>query len=190
MQIIVSSNWRDGVQGRRQTDKAHGSNLINLPIGLEEVRAQVDVEQIRIGGESLQILCKRKDMDPLSIQDGRACRNRDNITKTNAEVVPDDAVATDLNVLTIVISKDDADSVLALLPLEQDGVTSEEVKLLHLRGRECYDTVIIVGSVVDKQTIRGLLLVQNGCGEVLRLLVLCLRRWVRRACAVVRHGAS
>jgi len=48
-------------------------------------------------------------------------------------------VDADLGVLDAVVSKDDQDGIAALLSLDQDHISTEELKLLHGGGRKGQD---------------------------------------------------
>ncbi len=117
-------------------------NLLNLPVGLEEVRTQVDIEEIGISGESLKVFREREHMNTLSILNVRASGNRDNITKANTKVVSHDAIAANSHIFALLIRQNNADGISSLLTLQKHGITAEKLKLLHLRGaratRNCH----------------------------------------------------
>ena len=53
------------------------------------------------------------------------------------------------------------------LHLEKDGVTAEQLELVHLGHGEGHHGVVIVDRVLDNQTVGPLLLVQDGGGELI-----------------------
>jgi hypothetical protein len=75
-------------------------------------------------------------------------------------------VDANLGVFHTVVSKDDQDSVATLLSLDQDHISTEELKLLHGGGRQGQDRVVVVGGIVNNQLVRGSLLAKNGSGGV------------------------
>ena len=57
--------------------------------------------------------------------------NGNNVAVLDTEVVSDNAVDAGATVIEVVIGQDDQHSVLALLALDQDCVTTEELESLH-----------------------------------------------------------
>lgn len=68
-------------------------------------------------------------------------------------------VHADVAVLSVVIREDDAHRVFALLALQQDGITAEELELLHLGLAQAHHAVVVVGGIVDNKAVGRLLLV-------------------------------
>lgn len=61
----------------------------------------------------------------------------DDVAEADAEVLAHDLVQLDLPLVAGLLDENDADRVLALLPLEEDGVATEELELLRESGRRC-----------------------------------------------------
>lgn len=76
-------------------------------------------------------------------------------------------VDADLGVLDAVVSKDNQDSVTTLLSLDEDHISTEELKLLHSGGREGKNRVVVVGGIVDYQFVGSCLFTQDGGGGVM-----------------------
>ena len=71
----------------------------------------------------------------------------DNVAVLHTEVVAHNTVDTGASIIKVVIGQDDQHSVLALLALDQDCVTTEELKGLHGVVREGDHRVIIVNGI-------------------------------------------
>lgn len=67
----------------------------------------------------------------------------------DSQVVTNDSVDAGTAIIELIISKDDEDCVLSLLASDEDGVTTEELELVHGGLREGNDTVIIVDGIGD-----------------------------------------
>lgn len=68
-------------------------------------------------------------------------------------------VDSNVGVLGIVVRKHDANCVSPLLALEQDGVSSKQLQLLHLLGRQANHTVVVIHGIVHHELVRRLPLV-------------------------------
>lgn len=75
--------------------------------------------------------------------------NGDDVAVLDAKVVSDDTVETNTAVIEIIIRQHDQDGILALLALDEDGVTSEELQGIHSVVGEGDDGVIIVDGIGD-----------------------------------------
>jgi hypothetical protein len=73
--------------------------------------------------------------------------NSDNVAVLDTKVVTHNTVDTGASVIKIVIGEDDQHGVLALLALDEDCVTTEELESLHGVVREGNDRVIIVNGI-------------------------------------------
>lgn len=98
----------------------------DLPIGFEEVGTQVDIEKVRVGCETFEVFREGEDVNAFSVLNRRTGGDGNHVTEADAEIVPDHTIATDLDVLTVVISEDDANGIATFLALEQDSITAEE----------------------------------------------------------------
>lgn len=129
-------------------------------------------------------------MDALSVLNRGTGGNSDYISESNAQIVTNYTVAVDLDIFTLIVSEDDANGVASLLAFKENGITTEEAKFFHLGGAEGNDGVVIICCVINYETIRGLLLVHDGCGIVgFGLFIILLGRWcVGRAGAIIRVG--
>lgn len=83
-------------------------------------------------------------------------------------------VNANLGVLDTVVCHHDQDSVTALLSLDEDHISTEELEHFHGGGRKSKNRVVVVGSIVDNQLVWGVLLAQNsGCG-IMRRVGVCV----------------
>jgi copper homeostasis protein CutC len=73
--------------------------------------------------------------------------NSDNIAVLDTKVVTHNTVDAGASVIEIVIGEDDQNSVLTLLTLNENCVTTEELESLHGVVREGNDRVIIVNGI-------------------------------------------
>ena len=70
------------------------------------------------------------------------------VTEAHSQVLANDFVHADLALFAEFVSKDDTHGILALLALDEHGVTAKQLKLVHLLQVEGDDTVIIVHGFV------------------------------------------
>jgi hypothetical protein len=75
--------------------------------------------------------------------------NGDNVTVLDTQVVANDTVYPCGAVIKVVVCKHNQDCVLALLSLNQDGITAEELECLHGVVRKSDNRVVIVDGVGD-----------------------------------------
>jgi hypothetical protein len=117
--------------------------LVDWAISLQEVRFQVNIEEISemfeyvhesspsiasrrfLPSQSFHGVIDRQYMNALSVLDIRARLNGDDVRKTNAQVVSDNAIHTNFLIGAAFIRKDDADSLFATLSFQQNSITSE-----------------------------------------------------------------
>ena len=85
----------------------------------------------------------------------------------DTEVVPDHPVHADLLIRDGLVGEDDAGRLLALLALEQDGVATEQLQLVHLLLRQSHNGVVIVDGLLDDEAVGALLALQDGSGQVI-----------------------
>jgi len=104
------------------------------------------------------------------------------ITQPHAQIFSHHLVHSNLPLLTIFIRQDDAHRVLSLFTLEQHRVSSKQLQLVHLLQIQRDDRVIVVHRFIDDESVRRFFTLENGRGDVLRLL-LALGRLLRG----VRH---
>jgi len=105
-----------------------------------------------------------QDVDALAVLDVRAGLDRDNVGQTDTQVVSHNTIHTDFLIGAGIIREHNADGFLAPLALQQHGVTTEQLELVHLCLRQTHDGVIVIGGIVDQQTIRAILALQNSGG--------------------------
>lgn len=77
--------------------------------------------------------------------------NGNHIAMLYAEVVADNSVDTGAAVIKLLVSKDNENSVLALLAANQDGVTAEKLEFVHSSLGQGNDTVVIVDGIGDPE---------------------------------------
>mmetsp|Transcript_10965 Transcript_10965/g.22856 ORF Transcript_10965/g.22856 Transcript_10965/m.22856 type:complete len:215 (-) Transcript_10965:92-736(-) len=134
-------------------------------VRLQEIRFEVHVEQV--AADTLDRVVEGQHVNTLAILDIGALVDRHDVSETNAQVGADHLVHADLRLLTSVISEHNAHGVLALLPLDQNCVSTEQLELLHSLEVESDHGVVIVHALVDDQPVGGLLALQDRGGEVL-----------------------
>lgn len=71
----------------------------------------------------------------------------DDITVLDAEIVADDPVDTCAAIVEVVVGKDDQNSVLSLLALDENGVATEELEGFHRVVGKGNDGIVIVGGI-------------------------------------------
>lgn len=141
--------------------------LPNRAVGLAEVGSKEDVEEG--SGDAFNGIGDRKDGDTLGLRENlcvnkkcitevgdcfrtnifdiRAGVDGDNVAVLDAEVVANNAVEAGAAIVEIVIGKDNQDSVLSLLSADENGITTEELELLHGVVGEGDNRVIIVDRI-------------------------------------------
>jgi hypothetical protein len=116
---------------------------VDWTISFQEVGLQVDIEKIsaitKLDNESSEIIGMMKnlpseslngvidgqDMNTFAVLHIRARLNRHNVSQADTQVVSDDAIHTDLTIGTVLIGKDDADSLLTSFALQEHCITTE-----------------------------------------------------------------
>lgn len=71
----------------------------------------------------------------------------DHVTMLDSEVVANNSVDASAAIIELIIGKNDENSILSLLASNQDGVTSEELELIHGGFGESNDAVVIVDGI-------------------------------------------
>ena len=130
--------------------------MFNRSVGLEEVGFEVSVEEI--AGNAFHRVIDGEDMNLLAVGNITDGGDVDAIAETHTEILTNNLVHADLGFLEVFVCKNDADCVLALLSLDHDVVTAEEVQFLHFGRVKRDDGVIVVRGILDHETIRGALL--------------------------------
>jgi hypothetical protein len=139
--------------------------LLDGTVGFEEVGLEVDVKEV--SRHAFNGIIERKNVNALAVGDVTAAGDGNNVSKTNAKVLPNDLVHADVCVVTGFVSQDNADSVLTLFALNQDSVSAEKFQLLHLGRGQANHGVVIVGGVIDNKPVRtALLTAQDGIFHV------------------------
>ena len=77
------------------------------------------------------------------------------------------SVHSDLVVCHCVVRQHDADTLLPLLALQQDGVSSEQLEFVHLGHGESHHGVVVIDCILHNQSVGSLLLVQDGRGKLI-----------------------
>ena len=85
-----------------------------------------------------------------------ACVHSDHISMLNTKVVANNAVDASTSVIELVVGEDDENSVLALLSLDQDGVATEELQVLHGLVGERDNRVVIVDGISNPVVLLAL----------------------------------
>ncbi|KAI6751077.1 hypothetical protein HG530_013991 [Fusarium avenaceum] len=80
----------------------------------------------------------------------------DHVTMLDSEVVANNSVDASAAIIELIIGKNDENSILSLLASNQDGVTSEELELVHGGLGESNDAVVIVDGITQNTYISWL----------------------------------
>mmetsp|Transcript_62640 Transcript_62640/g.175079 ORF Transcript_62640/g.175079 Transcript_62640/m.175079 type:complete len:229 (+) Transcript_62640:1885-2571(+) len=153
----------DNLELNRPEAAAHQEEiaLAGRPVGLQEVRLQVRVEEVP--GDALDGVVERQHVHALPVRDIAAGVDGDDVAQADAEVLAHHLVHADPLVLQVLVREDDAHRVLALLALDEHVVAAEEVELLHLGLRQRDHRVVIVERLLDDEAVgRPLLLRDRG----------------------------
>jgi hypothetical protein len=70
----------------------------------------------------------------------------------HTEIVANNTIETSSSIIKVIIRKNDKNSVLALLALDKNGISPEQLEGLHCLIREGDDGIVIIGSI--RHTIR------------------------------------
>jgi len=81
--------------------------------------------------------------------DVRAGVDSDNVTVFHTEVVANDSVDACASIVEVVVGQNDQDSILSLLALDENSVTTEELESLHGVVGKGDDRVVIVSGISD-----------------------------------------
>jgi hypothetical protein len=92
-----------------------------------------------------------------------------------AEVVPGYTVFADGAIVKVVIFEEDEHGILSLLVLDKDKVATEQMEGLHGVVREGEDGVVIGSGVHDDKAVGLLLLLKDGCGDCIAVVLLDAR---------------
>lgn len=147
-------------------------------ISFQEVRFQVNIEEISknvvkvnklpslikccsLPSNSSDSVVNRQDVNALSILHVRTRLNRNDVRQADTQVIAHHTIHADLLVGASIIRQHNADRLLATLSLEQNGVASEQLKLVHLGLAQTHDRVVVVCGIVDNQTVRAILALQD-----------------------------
>jgi hypothetical protein len=71
----------------------------------------------------------------------------DHVTVLDSEVVANNSVDASAAVIELIVGENDENGILSLLASNQDGVTSEELELVHSGLGEGNDAVVIVDGI-------------------------------------------
>jgi hypothetical protein len=85
----------------------------------------------------------------------------DHVTMLDSEVVANNSVDASAAVIELIVGENDENGILSLLASNQDGVTSEELELVHSGLGEGNDAVVIVDGIGNHQLVGLLLLLEN-----------------------------
>mmetsp|Transcript_20839 Transcript_20839/g.84851 ORF Transcript_20839/g.84851 Transcript_20839/m.84851 type:complete len:319 (-) Transcript_20839:229-1185(-) len=147
------------LHGSHTAAHCEGVPLANRAIGLQKVRLEVDVEQI--SGQAFGTVLEGENVNAITIFHIWTRVDGDNVAKPNSKIVSDDPVHANLLIGAFLIDQYHANSSPPLLPFQEHCISSEELKLLHLRCGQCHHRILIIGSLIHHQSIRGLLLFKN-----------------------------
>lgn len=153
-----------------ELDRSHGAAhnehviLVNGPIGLEEVRLEECLEQV--AGQTLDGVVEGQHVDALAVLDVGTGLDGDDVGQVDAQVVADDAIHADTLIGHGLVGQDDADRLLLAFALQQHRVSAEQLQLVHFRLRQVHDGVVVAARVLHQQTVRAVLALQDGRGQV------------------------
>ena len=111
--------------GSHTTTNDENVSLVNGAIGLQEIRLKVHIKEVT--SKALHSVINRKNMNPLAVFDIRARSNRYHISQSNPKVVTNNPIHSDFFIRNSIIRKDNANSFLPLLALENNRISLEEL---------------------------------------------------------------
>merc|ERR1719313_3115975 len=120
-------------------------------VGLKEVWLQVRLEKIAC--DTFDCVVHGENVDTLTVWHITAGMDRDDVAKTNTQVLTHDLVQPDFLVVKVLVCQHDTHSVLALLTLQKDVVAAEEIELLHLRLGQGDHRIVIVECFLDDESV-------------------------------------
>src|SRR5579859_1053183 len=103
--------------------------LSDRPVGFKEIWLEVDVKEG--SRETFDSIGDGKNGYSLGILDIGTCVDSNDISQTNPDIGTNDTVDTSHSIIEIVICKNNKDSVLSFLSLDEDSVTAEKPECLH-----------------------------------------------------------
>jgi hypothetical protein len=116
-----------------------------------------------VAGDALDCVVDGKNMDTLAVLDIGAGLHHNHVAEANAQVLAHRLVHADFALFNSLIRKNDANSVLALLSLDKNGVTAEQAEFLHSVEMQSNNAVVVIGSFIHNQAIWVLLLQRRCC---------------------------
>ena len=135
-------------------------------VGFQEVGLEVDLKPI--SGETLDRVVNGEDVNPLAVLDIGTGRHGDNVAETNSEVVADNSVHPDSLIGDGIVREHDANGLFAFLSFQQNCVATEKLKLVHFGLGQRHHRVVVIGGLLDNQTVGLLFLLEDGRGQLLR----------------------
>jgi hypothetical protein len=128
-------------------------------VSFSEVGGEENVEER--AGDTLDGISNGKNSNSLSIFDIGTRVDGDHVTVLDSEVVANNSVDASAAVIELIVGENDENGILSLLASNQDGVTSEELELVHSGLGEGNDAVVIVDGIGNHQLVGLLLLLEN-----------------------------
>mmetsp|Transcript_775 Transcript_775/g.1375 ORF Transcript_775/g.1375 Transcript_775/m.1375 type:complete len:266 (+) Transcript_775:1944-2741(+) len=165
--------------GAHATTDHKDVSLAHWAVCLQEVGFEINIEQVAT--DALDRMLERQHVNTLAVLDVGALVDRYNVSEANTQVGTHHLVHTDLRLLTGVVSEHDAHGVFALLPLDQHGVSTEELELLHGLEVEGDHGIVIIHALVHDQAVGGFFALQDRGAEIL-LRCLGLRHTTALGC--------
>lgn len=122
-------------------------SLLDRAVGLEEIWLQVNVEQV--AGHSLNGVVNGQHMNTLAVWNVTTRVDSNHIAETDAEVLSNDLIHTDIASFTLVVCQHDAYTILASLTFDENSISSEELEFLHLLHAQGNNGVIVVRCLIN-----------------------------------------
>lgn len=114
-----------------------------------------------VPGQALDRVVHGQYVNALSVFHVGARLDRDDVRKSDSQIVPDDAVHANLLVRASVVREDDAHGLLATLSLEHNRVPAKQLQLVHFCLGQGDDRIIVVGRFLDDEPVWPVLFAQN-----------------------------
>lgn len=121
--------------------------------------------------ESFNGVVDRQDVNSFAVFDIGTGLDRDDVRKADTQVVANDTVHADLLAGAGFVRENDANSLLPAFSLQQDCISAEQLQFVHFGLRQTNNRIIVVCGIVDDQTIRTVLALQDRACQVISVNV-------------------
>ena len=152
--------------GSKVSLNGEGVALGKGTVSIFEVRGEVDRGQVST--KSFNAVSEGQNLYLLNVGQFGQWGHNNNVAKSDAEILTSALIHPNLIVVSSLVfgSEGNTDSLSTLLALEEDLVASHQVEFLHLLFGQLDDGVVVILRVFDGELVGGLLLGENGLGNI------------------------